>query len=69
MAEVLTVGQVARQLKVPPWKLSNLFYRGRLDDVKCPIVAGRRQIPASYLPQIAAMLRTAGYAVQSPAGE
>jgi hypothetical protein len=55
--DALTVGQVARQLGIAPWVLSNLFYRGKLSDAKCPVVGGRRMIPPSYVASIAALLR------------
>ena len=57
----LTVGQVSRQVGVAPWVLSNLFYRGRLDDALCPVVMGRRQIPPDYVPEIRKAIRRSGY--------
>jgi hypothetical protein len=37
-----------------------LFYQRVLDDDRCPIVGGRRLIPAEYLPTIRAALVKAG---------
>jgi hypothetical protein len=58
-----TVSEVARRRGVPPRVISDLFYARRLDDSRCPIVGGRRLIPADYLPQIDAVLRAAGHAI------
>jgi len=58
----LIVTQAARRIdpSVRPEDISILFYRRKLRDDLCPIVAGRRMIPESYLPEIAAALRKAG---------
>jgi hypothetical protein len=58
------VSQVARRCGVPPRVISDLFYARRLDDRRCPIVAGRRLIPSDYLPEIEAILRSAGHLPQ-----
>lgn len=54
------VSQVARQLGVKPRDISDLFYARVFDDAQCPIVAGRRMIPLSYVPAIEAVLRERG---------
>jgi hypothetical protein len=56
-----TVSEVARSRGVPPRLISDLFYARRLDDSRCPIVGGRRLIPADYLPDLDAVLRAAGH--------
>ena len=58
--EHLSVSGAARQLGARPKDISELFYRRVLRDDLCPIVAGRRLIPANYLPMIAAALRREG---------
>jgi hypothetical protein len=55
-----SVSQVARQLGIPPRLISDLFYLRKLDDRKCPIVAGRRLIPVSYITEVQKVLRAAG---------
>jgi hypothetical protein len=57
MQEKRSVSEVARELGVPPRVLSDLFYARKLDDERCPIVGGRRLIPADYIPMIAAVIR------------
>ena len=52
-----SVSEVARKLGVTPRSISDLFYQRELRDDLCPIIAGRRLIPESYLPQIEAVLR------------
>lgn len=56
----LTVSGAARRLKARPRDISDLFYRRHLRDDLCPIVGGRRLIPETYLPMIAAALRRRG---------
>lgn len=62
----LTVSDAARELtavlgqEVKPRDISTAFYQRQLRDDLCPIVGGRRLIPADYLPQIEAALRRAG---------
>jgi hypothetical protein len=60
MSDFLTVGQVAQQLGVPPRVISNMLYNRTLDADRCRIVAGRRCVPADYVPSIAAILRDRG---------
>jgi hypothetical protein len=55
-----SVSEAGRRYGVAPRILSDLFYARKLDDRHCPIVAGRRLIPADYLPVIEAVLRKAG---------
>ncbi|HEY3965492.1 MAG TPA: hypothetical protein VGM05_13130 [Planctomycetaceae bacterium] len=60
MPEVCTISALARQYKIPPRKLSDLFYARKLDEAVCPIVGGRRLIPVSYVPTIEAVLVEVG---------
>ena len=55
-----TVSRLARQFDVPPQKISDLFYRRKLSDSVCPVVDGRRQIPADYVPTVERVLRENG---------
>jgi len=64
----LSVSQAARRLNARPRDISDLFYRRRLRDDLCPIVAGRRLIPEDYLGMIALVLRQHGYPVDPRAG-
>jgi hypothetical protein len=52
MPKQLTVSDVARSLGVAPRAISDLFYARRLDDRRCPILGGRRLIPAEYVNEI-----------------
>ena len=49
MTDVLGVSGVARLLGVKPSQITDLFYKRQLRDDLCPIVAGRRLIPPSYV--------------------
>jgi hypothetical protein len=60
-----TVSDVARQKGVAPRIISDLFYARRLDDSRCPIVGGRRLIPADYLPELERVLREAGHLAEA----
>lgn len=53
----LSVSAVARILGARPKDISDLFYQRELRDDLCPILAGRRLIPESYIDEIAAALR------------
>ena len=64
---LLSVGDVARELDVRPSRVTQLFYERRLRDDLCPIVAGRRLIPPSYVPIIAMELRRKGVLVREAA--
>jgi hypothetical protein len=44
-----------------PRFVSDLFAQGRLDTDRCPVVAGCRMIPESYLPTIRAELAKKGW--------
>lgn len=56
----LSIGEAAARLGVKPRDLTTLFYSRGLDCDRCPVIGGRRLIPADYLPGIAAELRRAG---------
>jgi len=56
----LSVSEAARRLGARPRDISDLFYRRRLRDDLCPIVAGRRHIPENYLDMVASALKRAG---------
>lgn len=60
MHHYLTVSEVARRHRIPPRRISDLFYQRKLDDDVCPVVAGRRLIPVEYLPVVEAALRSRG---------
>lgn len=66
MSETLIVSEAARTLSDPlgevvrPRDISELFYRRRLEDDRCPIVGGRRLIPRDYLPATAEALKGRG---------
>jgi hypothetical protein len=55
-----SISALARRTGVPPQVLSNLFYRRVLDDQQCPVVNGRRVIPAVYVTVIERVLRERG---------
>ena len=57
MEKQLSVSEVARRLGAKPKDLSDLFYCRKLRDDLCPIVAGRRLIPESYIPVIEIVLK------------
>lgn len=52
-----SVSEVARRLGAAPRDISDLFYRRELRDDLCPIIAGRRLIPESYIPQVELALK------------
>jgi hypothetical protein len=54
------VSQVARQIAARPKDISDLFYQRKLDDERCPVIAGRRLIPEDYIPEIQATLQSLG---------
>ena len=66
MTDVLGVSGVARLLGVKPSQITDLFYKRQLRDDLCPIVAGRRLIPPSYVRIIAMELRRKGIHVKDP---
>ena len=57
MEEQLSVSQVARRIGAKPKDISDLFYSRKLRDDICPILAGRRIIPESYIDTIIRVLR------------
>jgi len=64
----LSVSEAARRLGARPKDISDLFYRRQLRDDLCPIMAGRRLIPESYLDMIALVLKRAGRIVGTGRG-
>lgn len=65
----VSVGDVARTLRVRPSQITQLFYERRLSDDHCPIVAGRRLIPPDYISIIAMELRRKGISVVDDGGQ
>jgi hypothetical protein len=63
----LSVSEAARHLGANPKDISDLFYRRELRDDLCPIVAGRRLIPESYLDIIRMALKRNGRALKGGA--
>ena len=57
MEDRLSVSEVARRIGAKPRDISDLFYRRELRDDLCPIVAGRRLIPESYIDVIRMALK------------
>ena len=53
-----SVSEVARRIGARPKDISDLFYQRKLDDQRCPIVAGRRLIPDDYVPLVETTLRS-----------
>lgn len=60
MPEVTTISALARKNNIAPRKISDLFYARKLDESVCPLIAGRRLIPLTYVPVIEAILRASG---------
>lgn len=56
----LSVSETARRIGARPKDISDLLYQRRLDDMRCPIVAGRRLIPEDYLAIVQATLQRVG---------
>jgi hypothetical protein len=67
MSGVLTIGDVIQHIAVrrgvdiPPQRLSDLFYRRKLNATRCPVVGGVRRIPADYVPVIEQVLEQRGF--------
>ncbi len=61
-----TISRLSRRWNIPPRKISDLFYSRKLDDSRCPIIDGRRLIPADYVPEIERMLRDVGVLKSEP---
>jgi hypothetical protein len=55
-----TASEIARELGCRPRDISDLFYARKLDDSRCPIIAGRRVIPLEYVPEVRRVLVEAG---------
>ena len=64
----LSVSEVARRLGARPKDISDLFYSRELRDDLCPIVAGRRLIPESYVDVIDMVLKRHGRIVLENSG-
>jgi hypothetical protein len=60
MPDYLSVSDAAERLGAKPKDISDAFYGRHLDCDRCPIVAGRRLIPAEYLDGVAIELRRLG---------
>jgi hypothetical protein len=67
MDKFISVSEAARRLGAKPRDISDLFYRRELRDDLCPIVAGRRLIPASYLSVVRLALQRHGHHVRPTA--
>jgi hypothetical protein len=63
---LLSVSEVARRIGATPRDISDLFYRRELRDDLCPIVAGRRLIPESYVEDIEGALRRHARPLRTP---
>jgi hypothetical protein len=63
---LLSVSDVARRIGATPRDISDLYYRRELRDDLCPIIAGRRLIPETYVAEIEAVLRHHGRPVRQP---
>lgn len=66
--DYLCVSEAASRLGARPKDISDLFYRRTLRNDLCPIVAGRRLIPESYLEMIRLALIRAGRPVGTGKG-
>lgn len=66
--DYLSVSEAARRLGARPKDVSDLFYRRALRDDLCPIVAGRRLIPETYLDMIGLVLKRAGRRIDAGKG-
>ena len=49
MAAVFSVSDLARKYDCPPREISDLLYARIIPDHECPIVGGRRLIPAKLV--------------------
>jgi hypothetical protein len=65
--KALSVSAVARRIGANPRDISDLFYSRKLRDDLCPVVGGRRTIPANYIELIRAALKRAGRPVNEVA--
>jgi len=55
-----TASEIARELGCRPRDISDLFYARKLDDSRCPIIAGRRVIPPEYIAEVRRVLVETG---------
>ena len=55
------ITELARNYGIPPKKICDLFWRGKLDGSCCLIVGGRRMIPADYVGEVERVLQECGY--------
>jgi hypothetical protein len=58
---LLPSADVARQLGVAPRLLADLFWQGKIDHFRCPVIRRRRLIPKDYVPEIKAILVRLGH--------
>jgi hypothetical protein len=56
----VSVSGLARRYGIAPRRISDLFYSRKLSDAVCPVIDGRRIIPADYVPAVEAVLRERG---------
>ena len=56
MPEFFAVSDLARQFNCPPREISDLLYGRLVPDSECPVIGGRRLIPAKYVTVIAQKL-------------
>jgi excisionase family DNA binding protein len=57
MPSLLTIREAAKRLGLPPRRISDAAYEGRLGDDCFHFIGGRRVVPESALDQIARLLR------------
>ena len=57
MIRYYSVGEAARLIDESARRTSDGFHKNWFDDSVCPLVGGRRLIPAHYLPMLATILR------------
>lgn len=60
MPLLLSVSDAANRLGARPQDITAAFYARHLDCDRCPVVAGRRLIPADYIEAMAIELRRLG---------
>ena len=65
MQEYVGVGDIAREYRVRPSQITQLFSERRLREDLCPVVSGRRLIPRSYVPMIVMALKRKGISVDT----
>jgi hypothetical protein len=57
MTQLYSVGEAARLIGESARRTSDGFYKNWFDTTACPLIGGRRMVPADYLPTLAAILR------------